>query len=169
MNPKFLCEAPSHVSLHVKCQVVRPGEGALTQVALEGPVSGVFAEMTSQLIGAGEFPSTAFPAAVVRLLTCEDREMGDYSTVLNGETCFCLFFSYAWLCVITHRSMFIYHDRVHTYRCEFGDVPSGGNSWCRFCHSQRSCRCAWLCASAAMCVVLSWVWTPAARGEMRAV
>lgn len=92
MNPKFLCGAPSHVSLHVKCQVVRPGEGALTQVALEGPVSGVFAEMTSQLIGAGEFPSTAFPAAVVRLLTCEDREMGDYSTVLNGETCFCFVF-----------------------------------------------------------------------------
>lgn len=75
---KVLMWAPSHVSLHVKCEVVRPGEGAFTQVALEGPVSGVFAEMTGQLIGAGEFPSTAFPAAVIRLLTCEDREMEDY-------------------------------------------------------------------------------------------
>lgn len=67
--------APLHVSLHVKCQVVRPGEGAFTQVALEGPVSGVFAEMTGQLIGAGEFPSTAFPAAVVWLLTGVSSEM----------------------------------------------------------------------------------------------
>lgn len=49
--------------------MVRPGEGALTQVALERPVSGVFTEMTGQLIGAGKFPSTTFPAAVVWLLT----------------------------------------------------------------------------------------------------
>lgn len=65
--------APSHVSLHVQRQVIRPGEGALAQVALEGPVSRVFAEVTGQLVGPGELPPAAFPAAVVRLLTCEDR------------------------------------------------------------------------------------------------
>lgn len=81
MNPEVLMWAPSHVSLHVKCQVVRPGEGAFAQVALEGPVACVFAEMTGELIGAGEFPSTAFPAAVVRLLTCEDKGME------NGLVC----------------------------------------------------------------------------------
>lgn len=75
---QVLMWAPSHVSLHVKCQVVRPGEGTFTQVTLEGPVSGVFPEMTGQLIGAGELPSTAFPAAVVRLLTCLDNKKGHY-------------------------------------------------------------------------------------------
>lgn len=57
------------MSLHVKGQVVRPGEGALAQVALEGTVASVFAEMAGQLVGASEFPSTTFPAAVVWLLT----------------------------------------------------------------------------------------------------
>lgn len=76
-EPQVLLRAPSHVSLHVKRQMVRPGEGALAQVALEGPVSCVFAKMTGQLVWAGEFPSTAFPAAVVWLLTCEDRRIRD--------------------------------------------------------------------------------------------
>lgn len=69
--------APSHVSLHVEGQVVRPGEGTLAQVALERPVSGVFAEMTGQFVGPGELPSTALPAAVVWLLTCVDRKHGE--------------------------------------------------------------------------------------------
>lgn len=72
-EPTVCWWALSHVSLHVKCQMVRPGERALAQVALERPVSGVFPEMTGQLVGAGEFPSTALPAAVIWLLTCEDR------------------------------------------------------------------------------------------------
>lgn len=63
------------MSLHVKCQMVRPGEGALAQVALERPVSSMFTEMTGQLVGAGEFPSTTFPATVVRLLTSVSSEM----------------------------------------------------------------------------------------------
>lgn len=143
--------------------MVRPGEGALTQVALEGSVSGVFAEMTCKLVRAGEFPSTTLPTAVVRLLTCEHREMRRYNTVLSWKTFL------AWLCAILYKSSIIYSCRIHTYRCEFGDVPSGGNFLCRFCHSQRSCRCAWRCVSAAMCVDLFWVWTPTARGVMRAV
>lgn len=66
--------APSHVSLHVKCEVVRPGECPLAQVALEGPVSGVLAVMTREFVRACELPPAAFPAAVVGLLTCEHKE-----------------------------------------------------------------------------------------------
>lgn len=59
----------SQVSLHMQSQVVGAGEGALAQVALERPVTGVLAEMTRQLIRAGELPSASLPVAVVRFLT----------------------------------------------------------------------------------------------------
>lgn len=59
----------SHMPLHMQCQVIRPGEGALAQVALEGTVSGVFTEVARQLIGPGKLPATTLPAAVVWLLT----------------------------------------------------------------------------------------------------
>lgn len=36
--------------LHVKSQMIRAGERALAQVALKGSVSGVFSEVTGQLI-----------------------------------------------------------------------------------------------------------------------
>lgn len=39
-------DASSHVSLHVKRQVIGPGERALAQVALEGPVARVLPEVT---------------------------------------------------------------------------------------------------------------------------
>lgn len=55
--------------------MVGSGEGPLTQVTLEGPVAGVFAEVTRELVGAGELPSTAFPAAVVGLLTGVSAQM----------------------------------------------------------------------------------------------
>lgn len=58
--------------------MVRPGEGALAQVALEGSVSGVFTEMTGQFVGAGELPPAAFPAAVVWLLTCVEEKQEEY-------------------------------------------------------------------------------------------
>lgn len=58
-----------HVPLHVQSQVVRAGEGALAQVALEGPVSGVLPEVARELVGAGELPAAALPVAVVRLFT----------------------------------------------------------------------------------------------------
>lgn len=40
----------SHVSLHVKSQVVRAREGTLAQVTLERPVSGVLPEVPGQLV-----------------------------------------------------------------------------------------------------------------------
>jgi len=65
----------SHVPLHVEGQVVRPGERALAQVALERTVARVFAEMASQFVGASEFPTATLPAAMVRLLTCVSSVM----------------------------------------------------------------------------------------------
>lgn len=62
--------APSNVSLHVKCEVVGPGESPLAHVALERPVSGVLAVMTREFVRARELPPATFPAAVVGLLTC---------------------------------------------------------------------------------------------------
>lgn len=59
-----------HVPLHVQGQVVRPGEGPVAEVALEGPVPGVLAVVAGELVGAGELPAAALPVAVVRLLTC---------------------------------------------------------------------------------------------------
>lgn len=55
--------------LHVQRQMVGAGEGALAQVALEGSVPGVLAEVTRELVGAGKLPAAAFPVAVVGLLT----------------------------------------------------------------------------------------------------
>lgn len=39
-----------HMPLHVESQVVRAREGALAQVTLKGPVSGVLPEVTGQLV-----------------------------------------------------------------------------------------------------------------------
>lgn len=55
---------------HVQSQVVRPGERPVAEVALEGPVAGVLAIVTGELVGAGELPAAAFPVAVVGLFTC---------------------------------------------------------------------------------------------------
>lgn len=60
----------SHVPLHVEGKVVGTGESPLAEVALEGPVPCVLAVVAGQLIRAGKFPATAFPGAVVGLLTC---------------------------------------------------------------------------------------------------
>lgn len=53
--------------------MVGAGEGALAQVALEGSVAGVLAEVTCELVGAGKLPAAAFPVAVVRLLTWKKK------------------------------------------------------------------------------------------------
>lgn len=45
-------------------------EGAIAVRALEGLYTRVFPKVTGQLIGAGELPRTAFPHALVRLLSC---------------------------------------------------------------------------------------------------
>lgn len=55
------------MAFHVEGEMVGAGEGALAQVALEGSVSGVLAEVTGQFVGTGELPSATFPAAMVRL------------------------------------------------------------------------------------------------------
>lgn len=39
-----------HMPLHMESQVVRAREGALAQVTLKGPVSGVLPEVTGQLV-----------------------------------------------------------------------------------------------------------------------
>lgn len=72
--------APSHVSLHVKCEVVRPGEGPLAQVALEGPVARVLAVMTREFVRACELPPAALPAAVVGLFTCKAQRSQEVIT-----------------------------------------------------------------------------------------
>ena len=54
--------------LHVKGEMVGAGKGALAQSALERPVARVFAVVAGQFVGAGEFPSAAFPRALVRFL-----------------------------------------------------------------------------------------------------
>lgn len=50
--------------------MVRPGEGPVALLALEGAVPRVFAVVPGQFIRAGELPPTAIPVTVVRLLTC---------------------------------------------------------------------------------------------------
>lgn len=62
------------MTFHMKGEMVGPGEGTFAQVALEGSVSGVLAEVTGQFIRTGELPPTAFPTAVIGLLAYERRE-----------------------------------------------------------------------------------------------
>lgn len=50
--------------------MVRPGEGPVALLALEGAVPGVFAVVPRQFVRAGEFPPTAVPITVVGFLTC---------------------------------------------------------------------------------------------------
>ena len=56
--------------------MVGAGKGALAQSALERPVARVFAVVAGQLVGAGEFPSAAFPRALVRFLARVRPKMG---------------------------------------------------------------------------------------------
>lgn len=94
--------APSHVSLHVKCEVVRPGECPLAQVALEGPVSGVLAVMTREFVRACELPPAAFPAAVVGLLTCEHKKAKGLWHRAKERRLF-----YVYSCVIAHNGSIV--------------------------------------------------------------
>lgn len=59
------------MSLHVKGQVVRAGEGPVTQHALIRFLARVLPVVTRQFIGAGELPAAAFPWTAVRLLSCK--------------------------------------------------------------------------------------------------
>lgn len=58
------------VSLHVKSEVVRAGEAAVTLPTLEGLHPRVFPVVAGQLVGPGEVPAATVPLALVRLLTC---------------------------------------------------------------------------------------------------
>lgn len=64
------------VPLHMQGQVIRSGEGARADRALErfGPC--VFPEVTSQLIRTGETPVTSIPRTPVRLLTSVGPQVG---------------------------------------------------------------------------------------------
>lgn len=62
------------VSLHVQGKVVRSGEGAGADGALEGFGARVFPVVSGQLIGASETPVAAVPRAAVRLLTCREKK-----------------------------------------------------------------------------------------------
>lgn len=53
--------------------MVGAGEGAVALGAAEGLDPRVLAEVSGQLVGAGEAPGAALPGAVVRLLTCRGR------------------------------------------------------------------------------------------------
>ncbi len=59
------------------------GESSLAHVALKRPVSGVFPVVTRQLVWPGELPATAFPAAVVGLLTCQQNRIKTFTIVYN--------------------------------------------------------------------------------------
>lgn len=63
------------VSLHVQGQVVRSGEGARADGALEGFGARVLPVVARQLVGAGEAPVAAVPRAPVRLLTSVSPEV----------------------------------------------------------------------------------------------
>lgn len=62
--------------LHVQRQVVGAREGALAQLALEGLLSRVLAEVARQLVGPRELPRAALPRARVRLLACNQSRGG---------------------------------------------------------------------------------------------
>lgn len=58
-----------HVAAAVKGQMVRPGERAVAFRAAERFDSCVLAEVSGELVGAGEAPGAALPSTVVRLLS----------------------------------------------------------------------------------------------------
>lgn len=60
----------SHVALLVQGKVIGAREGAIAVRALERLHARVLPKVTGQLIGAGELPRTAFPHALIRLLSC---------------------------------------------------------------------------------------------------
>lgn len=72
----------SHMPLHVQCQVIRPGEGTVTHVALEGSDASVFAVMACEFIRPCKLPAAAFPVTVVRFLTWERKSSMNF---LDGE------------------------------------------------------------------------------------
>lgn len=55
-------------------EVVGPGEGAVALGAAERFDSGVLAEVSGQLVGAGEAPGAALPGTVVGLLSWRKQE-----------------------------------------------------------------------------------------------
>ena len=57
-----------HVFLDVEGEVVRPGKGPLTHLALVRPDPGVFPGVAAELVRSGELPAAALPGAHVRLL-----------------------------------------------------------------------------------------------------
>ena len=62
-----LCpELETHVPLHVEGEVVRPAEGALAQLALEGPVTRVLALVPRQLVRPREPPPAALTVRNIR-------------------------------------------------------------------------------------------------------
>lgn len=56
--------------------MVGPGEGSLTQLAVEGFVPGVFPLMSGQLVRPGEPPATVLPLADVGLLPSVGPQVG---------------------------------------------------------------------------------------------
>ena len=64
----FLSYSGACVALHMQCEVVWTREGLLTDLTVEGLVSGVLAKVPSQLIRPGKTPSAVFPAAGIRFL-----------------------------------------------------------------------------------------------------
>jgi len=57
-------------------QVIRTWKGSFTHLTLKRPVSRVFAIMSRQFIGSGEFPSAILPGALIRFLTCVRSQVG---------------------------------------------------------------------------------------------
>ena len=57
------------MSLHVKGEMVRPGEGSLTQFTLEGSVPCMFPLMSGQLVRPRKPPAATLPVTDIGLLT----------------------------------------------------------------------------------------------------
>lgn len=65
--------------------MVRPGEGPVALLALEGAVPGVFAIVPGQFIRAGKFPPTAVPVTVVGFLTWQRKRNPVKPSIPNTE------------------------------------------------------------------------------------
>ena len=65
---KVLSSYTSHMTFHVERKMIWSWEGAFTQMALEGTITGVFPVVTGKFIWACELPAASFPVAVVRFL-----------------------------------------------------------------------------------------------------
>jgi hypothetical protein len=67
-------QSRGHVSLHVEGEVVRTGEGPVTEATVEWSISRVLPVVPRQLVWPCELPAATLPIALVRLLSCKSMK-----------------------------------------------------------------------------------------------